>query len=218
VPEPRLVVVAIDRVRGWLDRFEANHGCVRTSWHDGALLACADDGSWARLRPVLPGLVVDSELSRRAAEADVDLLLSRLAPARCCVVAVRRGGFACAVVDGSGVVASKVSRRHVQGRTAAGGWSQQRFARRRDKQVHELVEAVVAEVARIVTPHLPLDAVVTAGDAALVEEVLADRRLSGLRDVCRGAHLSAGDPEAAWVRGLPRLLTSAQVTVLDITR
>ena len=50
------------------------------------------------------------------------------------VLLVRKGGFAVARLAGSEVVASKVGQRHVQGRTKAGGQSQQRFARRRENQ------------------------------------------------------------------------------------
>ena len=59
------------------------------------------------------------------------------------VVLVRRGGYAVALASGATFTASKVGSRHVQSRTAAGGWSQQRFARRRGKQADELVDAVV---------------------------------------------------------------------------
>ena len=72
-------------------------------------------------------------------------------PRRVGVLVVRRGGYAAAVVADGGVVASKVGRRHVQGRTAAGGWSQQRFARRRAKQTAELADASAAVAARILT-------------------------------------------------------------------
>ena len=37
----------------------------------------------------------------------------------------------------------------MQSRTAAGGWSQQRFARRRGKQADELVDAVVGHARRV---------------------------------------------------------------------
>ena len=47
------------------------------------------------------------------------------------------------------LTAAKVGSRHVQSRTAAGGWSQQRFARRRGKQADELVDAVVRHARRI---------------------------------------------------------------------
>jgi len=47
------------------------------------------------------------------------------------------------------VVESKVGQRHVQGRTKAGGWSQQRFARRRANQARAAFEAAGAHAARI---------------------------------------------------------------------
>ena len=53
----------------------------------------------------------------------------RARPARRCPR--RRGGYAVGLASGGGFTASKVGSRHVQSRTAAGGWSQQRFARRR---------------------------------------------------------------------------------------
>ena len=55
------------------------------------------------------------------------------------VVLVRRGGYAVGVASGDRLTAHKVGTRYVQSRTAAGGWSQQRFARRRANQADGLV-------------------------------------------------------------------------------
>ena len=209
MPQPRVVVVGADRLPGWCERFAERHGAVAACVDEGALVLLAGDGSWARLRPPVGELPGDG----------IAALVAELRhPRRVGVLAVRRGGFACVVVVQGRLVASKAGRRHVQGRTAAGGWSQQRFARRRDKQVHELVEAVVGHAVRILVPHLPLDALVTAGDPPLVDDVLADPRLRGLAAVPRGLNLAAGDPDGAWVAALPALLASAQITVLDVTR
>jgi hypothetical protein len=80
----------------------------------------------------------------------------------------------------------------VQSRTAAGGWSQQRFARRRGKQADELVDAVVGHARRVLlgddeSPRAGADGIprglVVGGDRALVREVLAApalRALAGL--------------------------------------
>ncbi len=78
---------------------------------------------------------------------------------------------------GETVVESKTGQRHVQGRTKAGGQSQQRFARRRDNQARVAYEAAAEHAARILGG-VPL--LVTGGDHAAVEAVLADRRLAGL--------------------------------------
>ncbi|QCX27501.1 hypothetical protein FC770_07835 [Nocardioides jishulii] len=90
----------------------------------------------------------------------------------------RRGGFAVARMAGERMVSSKVGQRHVQGRTKAGGQSQQRFARRRDNQAREAWTAAAGHAAS----HLAglQGPVVVAGDPAGVETVLADARLTHL--------------------------------------
>jgi hypothetical protein len=108
------------------------------------------------------------------------------------VVLVRRGGYAVGLASRGGWLGSKVGTRHVQSRTAAGGWSQQRFARRRGKQADELVEAVVGHARRVLlrddespaadAPGLPRGLVV-GGDRGLVREVLDASALRALRDV-----------------------------------
>ena len=60
------------------------------------------------------------------------------------------------------LVEHKIGQRHVQGRTKAGGQSQQRFARRRDNQARAAYEAAADHAARILAG--PLDALVTGGD------------------------------------------------------
>ncbi|MBC9823353.1 acVLRF1 family peptidyl-tRNA hydrolase [Terrabacter sp. MAHUQ-38] len=104
------------------------------------------------------------------------------------VVLVRRGGYAVGLARAGAFTDSKVGTRHVQSRTAAGGWSQQRFARRRGKQADELVDAVVAHARRVLlggdeSPRaadgIPRGLVV-GGDRALVREVLAAGALRAL--------------------------------------
>jgi hypothetical protein len=136
------------------------------------------------------------------------------APRRVGVLVVRRGGYAAAVVAGGEVVASKVGRRHVQGRTAAGGWSQQRFARRRAKQTAELADASAAVAARIL-PEAEIDWLVTGGDRALVDAVLAEPALRKVAALPRGIHLAVGDPDAALVRSLPVVVTRVRVTLRE---
>jgi len=77
------------------------------------------------------------------------------------------------------VRASRVRTAHVQGRTAAGGWSQQRFARRRAGQAAGLVRDVVATTTDVWGPHAAdlrggRALLVTGGDADLVSAALAD--------------------------------------------
>ncbi|HEY6492852.1 MAG TPA: Vms1/Ankzf1 family peptidyl-tRNA hydrolase [Trebonia sp.] len=59
------------------------------------------------------------------------------------VLLVRLGGYAAGVFTGYPPVLAdaKTGSRLVHGRSAAGGWSQQRFARRREKQANEALDA-----------------------------------------------------------------------------
>lgn len=106
------------------------------------------------------------------------------------LVLVRRGGYAVGLARGGRLVAQKVGTRRVQSRTAAGGWSQQRFARRRANQADELVGAVVGHARRILlgddeSPRAGAGGIprglVLGGDRALVAEVLGAHSLRALR-------------------------------------
>ncbi|WP_299518360.1 acVLRF1 family peptidyl-tRNA hydrolase [uncultured Serinicoccus sp.] len=169
-----LVDVAPERLAGWVDRFTASHGPL--SWSvvgddpDDAWQAQAQDGSWARMRSWRTPGVDDTEGPAPGWEQSPALL----------VVLVRRGGYAVALVcpDGS-LVRHKVGTRHVQSRTAAGGWSQQRFARRRANQADVLVEAVAGHTVRLLGEgstdrgSVP-GGLVLGGDRGLAEAVLEE--------------------------------------------
>jgi len=174
---------------------------------DGLRLA-APDGSTATLAPPfpMPGDVTDV----------AGLLASASGDRRCAALLVRRGGYACAVLDGGSVTASKVGSRYVQSRTAAGGWSQQRFARRREGQARELVQAAVETAARVLLPALgPTSWLVTGGDRPLVEAALAAPRLAALGRLPRGPHLAVGDPRSDVVRALPGLLRAVRIVLIE---
>ena len=69
----------------------------------------------------------------------------------------------------------------MQGGTKAGGWSQQRYARRRANQAGAAFADAADAAARVLLdPARPLDALVPGGDRDAVRAVLADRRLRGL--------------------------------------
>src|SRR5690606_13198057 len=118
--------------------------------------------------------------------------------------------------DGTTLVASKVGSRHVQGRTAAGGQSQQRFARRRAKQAREAFEAAADVAARILVPHVPdLDAVVTGGDRAAIDSVLTDRRLAAIRDLVTGPLLNVGDPKLTVLKSTPAQFRAVRIRLAE---
>ena len=203
--ELRTVSVAASRLPRWADGFAERHGGAQREVIDGVLRLTGADGATAIITTPFPTQADTVDAFMDAAQR----------PPRTAVILIRRGGFAAAVVSGGKVIASDVGKRHVQGRTAAGGWSQQRFARRRDKQVHELVEAAVSYAARVILPALPVDYVATGGDKPLVEDVLADTRLRQLTTIPRGPHLDVPDPRRDVVTSLPERLTTLRIDLVD---
>jgi hypothetical protein len=110
----------------------------------------------------------------------------------------RRGAVAVGVADGGDLVVSKVETHYVQGRTAAGGWSQQRFARRRDNQARAAAADGAGIAARVLLPEVPtLAALVCGGDRAQVDAILADPRLAPLAALRAGRLLDVPEPRHA---------------------
>jgi hypothetical protein len=169
------VLVPATRIERWVLNFNGRHGQTALGVSDGALTGAASDGSTFTARLPFAGEydgLPDVEAFR----------LEALPPDRWGVLLVRKGGFAVARMAGTELVEHKVGQRHVQGRTKAGGQSQQRFSRRRDNQARQAYEAAADHAARILGASGDT-MLVTGGDRAAIDEVLADSRLAGLRVV-----------------------------------
>jgi peptide subunit release factor 1 (eRF1) len=129
---------------------------------------------------------------------------------------VRLGGHAVGVAEGDRLVVSKVGSRPVHGRNAAGGWSQQRFARRRDGQVRVALQAAADTAARVLVPHAAsLEAVVLGGDRSAAEAVLEDARLAPLRPLVTGRVLDVPDPRLAVLEQAVPRARAVRVRVVD---
>jgi hypothetical protein len=180
------VRVPAGRLGRWVENFGQRHGGSVLAVRDGALTGEAGDGStFVALLPF------DASY---AGVPDVDEFVAAAEPpGEWGVLLVRKGGFAVARLSGTALVEHKIGQRHVQGRTKAGGQSQQRFARRRDNQARQAYEAAADHAARILG--MKVLPVVTGGDKAAVTEVLADPRLHGVEVV--GRWLAVPDPRRA---------------------
>ena len=206
----RRVEVAADRLVGWLLRFADRHGPVTTTSTPDEVVVTAADGAIARLSVPFPPLAADP------GSTDGGLAAHVLRPRRVGVLLVRLGGHAAGVFDGERLVASKVGSRQVHGRSAAGGWSQQRFARRREGQVRvALAAAADVAAAHLVPAAATLDAVVLGGDRRSVDAVLADPRLSVLRPLVTPPLLDVPDPRQAVLESTPARYLSVRVQVVD---
>jgi len=163
-----LILVPAERVARWVDNFVDRHGETALTVQRGALTGEGADGSTFAAR--LPfETAYDGPAEVAAFVAAVRL------PERWGVLLVRKGGFAVARLAGVELEEHKIGQRHVQGRSKAGGQSQQRFARRRSNQARQAYEAAAEHAVRILGEQ-PVP-VVAGGDHAAVDEVLAHPRL-----------------------------------------
>ncbi|MFG1908510.1 acVLRF1 family peptidyl-tRNA hydrolase [Kribbella sp. NPDC048928] len=181
----RTVSVAPGRLDRWLDGFGERHGAVRYDVTSTVVRLAAEDGSSAVVAVPFGPLV---ELSREGLVAHV------LQARRLGVLLVRRGGYGAGVFAGGKLLDSKVGSRHVQGTTKAGGWSQQRYARRRDNQAREAF-AAATEVAVRILAAAKLDVLVCGGDRRAVDTVLDDPRLKEVAGLVRPPFLGVPDPK-----------------------
>ena len=205
----RRLGVAPERLGTWLDGVAERHGpFTDVVLVDGAVhVTCADSTTVVLRAPFdwTPGPALLTCLTAAARE-----------PSRAAVLLVRRGRWAVGLFDGSDLVVSKVDARQVQGRTAAGGWSQQRFARRRGHQTDAVVEHAVATAVRVLLPHVgSVAALFTGGDRGLVDEVLADRRLAPLAALRRGSPLDVGEPTKAVLLDTPKQFRAIDVVIKE---
>ena len=204
----RTVLVPPDRVLRWFDNFSSRHGGVTDLLvHDGRLVVTAADGG--RARASLP--------FSRSYDGQPDVVSFAAAVGReLCwgLLLVRKGGFAIAVAEGDRLLSSKVGQRHVQGRTKAGGQSQQRFARRRDNQARQAYEAAADHAHRLlVVEHPGAVALVCGGDHAAVERVLEDPRLVAVSARRTGPWLAVPDPRRSV---LDQALVDGRSAVVEI--
>ena len=179
------VDVAPERLTRWLANFASRHGAYR----EEGLTLIAEDGASAQWRtpPGVPDVATIAELIREAqASRRLGLLL------------VRKGAVAVGVADGPELIASKVDTHYVQGRTAAGGWSQQRFARRRDNQAKAAAADAAGIVGRLLLPEVrTLAALVTGGDRTAVDAILAAPQLAPVAALRAGRLLDVPEPRHA---------------------
>jgi hypothetical protein len=208
----RTVHVEAERVERWFANFaDRNEGLTDAQATPAGIRAVGGNGTIAEcVVPFLPSWAPSGDpVEAIAAHAT--------APRRVGVLLVRLGGFAAGVFDGAALTTSKVGSRHVQGRTAAGGWSQQRFARRRANQADQALDAAAETAARILGPVGPhLDALVLGGERKAVDRVLADRALGMLAQVpVEPRFLTVPDPRLDVLKGTPAQFRAVTIHLTD---
>lgn len=193
----RTIRVDPDRLEGWITRFSDRHGALELHPDDDQLRLAAGDGAIAeillRWGPLPDGgdpLAAVVDAFRR--ERTVGGLL------------VRRKAHGVGVFQGARLRLGRHDSHYVQGRTKAGGWSQQRYARRRSHQADRALAGAAEDALGVLLPHLAeLEALVLGGDGAAVRAVLETPGLEPVRALTSARHpvYSVPDPNRGILEG-----------------
>jgi VLRF1 release factor-like protein len=190
----RAVEVEPERLAGFLDRFAAGHGgAVATAVTPQQVDVTAVDG-WTASVPVPFGLLPAQSGQWDGIAVD-DLLVHLMVPRTIGLLLVRLGGYSVGIARAGVVLTSSTGSRLVHGRTAAGGQSQQRFARRREGQARVALQAAANTAVRVLLPRATeLDAIVVGGDTTALRTLAADPRLSALLERAEPRVLDIPEP------------------------
>ena len=204
----------------WIAAFGRRHdgiGLVADGAGGGSLSFAAADGAVAECHPPFPpmrtagGSGVDGAAEAMVAHAVANRTVG--------VLLVRLGGYAAGVFAGSPpqLVSSKTGSRPVHGRSAAGGWSQHRFARRRENQATAALRAAADAAAGIFGRYGAdgLDAVVLGGDKRSAAGLRGDPRLVPYLDRAVDRFLTVPDPRLAVLRDIPRDFLAIRVRLTE---
>lgn len=216
----RWVEVPPERLVSWIAAFGRRHdgiGLVADGAGGGSLSFAAADGAVAECHPPFPpmrtagGSGVDGAAEAMVAHAVANRTVG--------VLLVRLGGYAAGVFAGSPpqLVSSKTGSRPVHGRSAAGGWSQHRFARRRENQAATALRAAADAAAGIFGRYGAdgLDAVVLGGDKRSAAGLRGDPRLVPYLDRAVDRFLTVPDPRLAVLRDIPRDFLAIRVRLTE---
>ena len=195
---------------GAVPRGDRARGEDAPSW-----VVSAADGSVATVHgPAWLADLPDSAASLMGAAFDAGRL-AQLRPVFGAIL-LRRAGYVVALFQGRDLVERKIATRHIHGRTAAGGWSQQRYARRRANQADEIVAACAASAALMLTrPHRsPVQFLVTGGDRPLVAAALAQLP-PALEALPVAAHVPVGTPDRRALADLPDRVLAVSIDIVE---
>ena len=216
----------VDPVRfgGWIASFARRHGAGSPGSSLAVALAgdgvsfTAPDGATAECHPPFPP--VRELAAPLPAYPDVAEAIAAHAqrPRAVGVLLVRLGGYAAGVFTGSPprLADAKTGSRPVHGRSAAGGRSQHRFARRREKQATEALQAA-ANTAVDVFGRWRLDAVLLGGDKRAIAELREDPRLAPYLKIATDRFLTVPDPRRRVLEDSPRLFLAVKIRLTEPT-
>lgn len=206
-----IVEIPPQRLAGWLVRFAAHHGEVQLVDQNLSTTSfqAANGTNITLLTPFAPLTVTHHDPVENIL-AHID----QLAPIA--MIATRSGAYSVGVCADGKVLSSSTDRQYVQGRSAAGGWSQQRFARRRGNQQRSSF-AAAAEAAHHMfsTYDGSFGGLLLAGSRAATDTVLADPRLQHIAQLPRRVIRDIGPPRRRVLDELAERALTLEITVVD---
>jgi Actinobacteria/chloroflexi VLRF1 release factor len=221
----RWIDVAPERLTGWLESFDQRHGDVSADPGTDTVTFRAADGAVAEchvpfppLADSLPETGTEQAVAHGLAERAGQIAAHAYAERTVAVFLVRLGGYAAGVFTGPApqLAASKVGARLVHGRSAAGGTSQHRFARRREKQASEALSAAAGTAVTVFGPYAGrIDAVVLGGDRRAMAVLRSDQRLAPYFGLAVERFLTVPDPRLTVLRSTPRLFRAIRIRLTD---
>jgi hypothetical protein len=214
----RWIEVSPERLASWLDAFTRRHGQAAVEDGEAAVTFRAADGAVAECHVPFPPLRSQTDPPAQIAEWAGRISAHALADRTVGVLLVRLGGYAAGVFAGPGarLEASKVGSRLVHGRSAAGGQSQHRFARRREKQSSEALGAAADTAAAVFGQFAgKLNAVVLGGDRRAIASLRDDPRLRPYFKLAVDRFLTVPDPKLTVLRGTPRQFQAVRIRVTE---
>jgi Actinobacteria/chloroflexi VLRF1 release factor len=241
----RWVEVPPERLVSWIVTFESRHGSTVPTSPVGSVVPVsraasgamvtftAADGATAECHLPFPPLPAWSSpaleatgtveaMATPAPEAVVAaeaVVAHAIADRTVGVLLVRLGGYAVGVFAGSPprLLDAKTGSRLVHGRSAAGGWSQHRFARRRENQAAIALRAAADAAVGMFGRYGPagLDAVVLGGDKRSAAGLRGDTRLAVYLARTTDRFLTVPDPRLAVLRESPRAFGSIRIRLTE---
>ena len=213
----RWVEVPPERLVRWVENFTLRHGPAVAEPGLEVVVLRARDGAAAACHPPFPPLPPGEGRADPARQAE--LMAAHAAAGRTVgVLLARLGGYAVGVFTGDPprLAASKTGSRLVHGRAAAGGWSQHRFARRRENQATAALRAAADTALAVLGTYAGrLDAVVLGGDRRAMAGVRADPRLAPFMARAVGRVLTVPDPRLAVLKDTPRLFRAIRIRLTE---
>lgn len=229
----RWVEIPPERLVSWIVTFMGRHDAVIPGTPVGLLVPVsrgtdgaavtfsAADGATAECHPPFPPLPAWSSADPMAPE----LLAAQAIAAHAQtdrtvgVLLVRLGGYAVGVFAGTPprLLDAKTGSRLVHGRSAAGGWSQHRFARRRENQSAAALRAAADAATGIFGRYGPqgLDAVVLGGDKRSAAGLRGDPRLAQYLARASDRFLTVPDPRLAVLKQTPQTFCSIRIRLTE---